>query len=160
MIQVEYTGHVHYILIAHYVTRCVPSEEQFNCTLTYGSWAHNAGQISVNNSKQEIDLSEYNSESSSFKIVTTDAVVNTRNYSCCLEDYQDITYTITLEWKDSDTFEGVSDPYVGNGASKSSGNGTITTGSDVNIAKSTSTGSDNIANGNETKITSGEWQDL
>ncbi|KAK3103234.1 hypothetical protein FSP39_017708 [Pinctada imbricata] len=100
-------GHVHYAPMVRHVIRCVPKGEVFDCKMTYGSWAYDSTQLALNITRDYVDISTYNSNSD-FTIVNTSAELHTSTSECCPGAFYDITYTITLKWKDSDSFDGLS----------------------------------------------------
>ena len=71
--------------------------DQQTCTLKFGSWTQDGFKINLSlyNNQNYIDLSDFwnNSE---WKIMETQAKLNTKYYACCDEPYQHISFNLTV----------------------------------------------------------------
>ncbi|XP_072024035.1 neuronal acetylcholine receptor subunit alpha-2-like isoform X3 [Amphiura filiformis] len=75
--------------------RYFPYDEQV-CTLKYGSWAHDMSLINLTSMNSAIDMEDLK-PSTDFRVVNNKAVLNLKQYPCCLEYYGDVTFTIYMK---------------------------------------------------------------
>jgi len=68
------------------------------CPLKFGSWTYDSLIMDVNfwNNETTVDMSEYQ-ELTEWKVLSTNAVKNTKVYPCCVEPYTDLTYNVTFQ---------------------------------------------------------------
>ena len=74
-----------------------PFDEQ-SCPLKFGSWTYDGYQLDLRNLKGTGDLSKF-IESGEWTLVGMPAKRNVEYYSCCVEPYVDVTYTIIIKRK-------------------------------------------------------------
>lgn len=74
-----------------------PFDEQF-CTLKFGSWTYTESQLNFTKKRDTADLSMY-TISGEWDLVDTPAVRHAVKYSCCPDNFIDITYTIHIRRK-------------------------------------------------------------
>ncbi|XP_069122424.1 neuronal acetylcholine receptor subunit alpha-2-like [Argopecten irradians] len=65
------------------------------CKMKFGSWGYDGFRLDLQKRMDNMDLSSL-SEHREWKVKNTTAVRNVVRYSCCVEPYPDITYTVQL----------------------------------------------------------------
>ncbi len=84
--------------IPHAVTRsrCTKEDQDWICTLRFGSWAYGAFMVDIDfyQDSNEVDLSDY--VVSQWNVVGNSAVKSVNYYPCCEEPYADLFFVIRL----------------------------------------------------------------
>lgn len=71
-----------------------PFDDQI-CKMKMGSWAYDGFQVDVLNRSTNIDLTNY-VENGEWELIDTKSVRNVVRYSCCIEPFPDVTFTIHI----------------------------------------------------------------
>ncbi|GJQ86089.1 putative neurotransmitter-gated ion-channel transmembrane region [Trypoxylus dichotomus] len=98
---VSNTGEVVWLSHGIYRSSCEINVEYFpfdlqSCSMKWASWTYDGYQVELAKQTEEGDVSNYQANGE-FDLVSFHAVKNVANYSCCVEPYPDITYTIKLK---------------------------------------------------------------
>ncbi|XP_067672594.1 neuronal acetylcholine receptor subunit alpha-2-like [Haliotis asinina] len=101
--QIENTGLVIWLPQAVYKSSCEIDVSAFpfdiqNCHLKFGSWTYDQSKVDLEllGKKKEIDLSEY-VVSNAWNILSAPAKRNEVSYSCCPEQYVDLTFRLIFQ---------------------------------------------------------------
>ncbi|CAG0886492.1 unnamed protein product [Cyprideis torosa] len=97
---VNSTGNVAWLSSAIFRSSCQINVEYFpfdeqRCTMKFASWTYGGYQVNLTKDTHEADLTNYVSNGE-FDLVEMRIDRNVQYYSCCVEPYPDITYTIIL----------------------------------------------------------------
>ncbi|CAH1245653.1 FZD1 [Branchiostoma lanceolatum] len=99
---VNHDGQVHYITPWTLKTSCerAPSgEEEWNCTMSLGSWTYSGFSLDVKNRDDTMDMSAFRSDRH-WEVMFADAYRRVMRYACCPEPWVDVSFTMILRIQD------------------------------------------------------------